>query len=148
MLSKYISITYRQYQDYMRENLKKYKIGNSDYPILLCLNNNSGICQNEVSRLTKLNKSLISKGVKKLIEYNYLYQENDNHHKQKQKLFLTKSGKKMIPNLINIINHWEKLILEDLSDPEIKIFRKIMEKIEQNSIAIKLNQKNITTTFF
>jgi DNA-binding MarR family transcriptional regulator len=121
----------------MRVELKKYKIGNSDYPILLCLSNNSGICQNEVSRLTKLNKSLISKGVKKLIICNYIYQENDTHHKQKQKLFLSKSGIKIIPNLINIITHWEKIILKDLSNSEIEFFQKIMKRIEKNSITIK-----------
>jgi len=137
MLSKYISITYRQYQHYMREELKKYKIGNSDYPILLCLNNNRGVCQNEVSRLTKLNKSLISKGVKKLIEYDYLYQEDDINHKQKQKLFLTKNGKKIIPDLKNIITHWKKIILKDLSESEIEILYKIMEKIDHNSMTIK-----------
>ncbi|WP_028856994.1 MarR family winged helix-turn-helix transcriptional regulator [Psychrilyobacter atlanticus] len=136
MLSKYISITYRQYQHYMREELKKYKIGNSDYPILLCLNNNPGICQNEVSRLTKLNKSLISKGVKKLIEYDYLYQEDDLHHKQKQKLFLTKSGKKIIPDLKNIITHWKKIILKDLSESEVETLFTIMKKIDQNSMTI------------
>lgn len=136
MLSKYISITYRQYQHYMREELKKYKIGNSDYPILLCLNNNPGICQNEVSRLTKLNKSLISKGVKKLIEYHYLTQENDLHHKQKQKLFLTESGKKIIPDLKNIINNWKKIILKDLSESEVEILFKTMKKIDQNSMTI------------
>lgn len=136
MLSKYISITYRQYQHYMREELKKYKIGNSDYPILLCLNNNPGICQNEVSRLTKLNKSLISKGVKKLIEYNYLSQKNDLHHKQKQKLFLTENGKKIIPDLKNIINNWKKIILKDLSESEVEILFKTMKKIDQNSMTI------------
>ncbi|OQY41914.1 MAG: hypothetical protein B6227_03815 [Fusobacteriia bacterium 4572_74] len=137
MFSKYISITYRQYQHYMREELKKYKIGNSDYPILFCLSNNPGICQNEVSRLTKLNKSLTSKGVKKLIECKYLYQEDDLHHKQKQKLFLAKSGKKIIPDLKNIITRWEKIILKDLAESEIEILYKIMKKIDQNSMAIK-----------
>ena len=137
MFSKYISITYRQYQHYMREELKKYKMGNSDYPILLCLNNNPGICQNEVSRLTKLNKSLISKGVKKLIEYEYLYQEDDLHHKQKQKLFLTKSGKKIIPDLKDIITRWKKIILKDLTESEIDTLYKLMKKIDQNSMTIK-----------
>ena len=137
MLSKYLSITYRQYQHYMRKELKIYKIGNSDYPILLCVSNNSGISQNEVSRLTKLNKSLISKGVKKLIEYDYLYLEDDIYHKQKQKLFLTKSGEKIIPDLKNIINHWQKVILKDLSDPEIEILYKIMKKIDRSSMTIK-----------
>lgn len=137
MFSKYISITYRQYQHYMREELKKYKIGNSDYPILLCLNNNPGICQNEVSRLTKLNKSLISKGVKKLIEYEYLYQEEDTHHKQKQKLFLAKSGKKIIPDLKDIITRWKKIIFKDLTESEIETLYKIMEKVDQNSMTIK-----------
>ena len=137
MFSKYISITYRQYQYYMREELKKYKIGNSDYPILLCLNNNPGICQNEVSRLTKLNKSLISKGVKKLTEYGYLYPESDLHHKQKQKLFLTESGKNIIPDLIDIIIRWKKLIFNDLTESEIEILYKIMKKIDHNSMTIK-----------
>lgn len=137
MISKYISITYRQYQHYMREKLKKYKIGNSDYPILLCLNNNPGICQNEVSRLTKLNKSLISKGVKKLIEYGYLDQKYDIRHKQKQKLFLTKSGQEIIPNLKLIINHWKETIFTDLTDIEINLLYKVMEKIDQNSMTIK-----------
>ncbi len=137
MLSKYISITYRQYQHYMREELKKYKIGNSEYPILLCLNNNPGICQNEVSRLTKLNKSLTSRGVKKLIEYEYLYQEDDLHHKQKQKLFLTKRGEQLIPDLKKIITHWKEIILKDLSDSEIETLYRVMEKIDQNSMTIK-----------
>lgn len=137
MFSKYISITYRQYQYYMREELKKYKIGNSDYPIILCLNNNPGICQNEVSRLTKLNKSLISKGVKKLIEYNYLHQEEDTHHKQKQILFLTQNGEKIIPDIKDIINHWKKIIFKGLTESEIEILYKAMKKIDQNSITIK-----------
>ncbi|MCS5420918.1 MULTISPECIES: MarR family winged helix-turn-helix transcriptional regulator [Psychrilyobacter] len=137
MFSKYISITYRQYQHYMREELKKYKIGNSDYPILLCLINNPGICQNEVSRLTKLNKSLISKGVKKLIQYEYLYQEEDTHHKQKQKLFLTKNGKKIIPDLKDIITRWKKIVFKDLTEPEIEILYKVMKTVDQNSMAIK-----------
>lgn len=121
----------------MRQELKKYKIGNSDYPILLCLNNNPGICQNEVSRLTKLNKSLISKGVKKLIEYKYLHQEYDIYHKQKQKLFLTKSGEKIIPDLEDIINHWKKIIFKDLTESEIDALYKAMKKIDQNSMTIK-----------
>ncbi|MEI6857588.1 MarR family winged helix-turn-helix transcriptional regulator [Psychrilyobacter sp.] len=137
MFSKYISITYRQYQYYMRKALKKYKIGNSDYPILLCLNNNPGICQNEVSRLTKLNKSLISKGVKKLIEYKYLHQEYDIHHKQKQQLFLTKSGEKILPDLEDIINHWKKIIFKDLTASEIETLYKAIKKIDQNSMTIK-----------
>ncbi|MGB6129460.1 MAG: MarR family winged helix-turn-helix transcriptional regulator [Psychrilyobacter sp.] len=137
MLSKYLSITYRQYQYYMREELKKYRIGNSDYPILLCLNKYHGVCQNEVSRLTKLNKSLISKGVKKLIEYEYLYQEDDLHHKQKQRLFLTKNGKKIIPDLENIVSNWEKVILKDLSVVEVETLYKIMKKIDENSMTIK-----------
>lgn len=137
MFSKYVSITYRQYQHYMREKLKKYKIGNSDYPILLCLSNNTGICQNEVSRLTKLNKSLTSKGVKKLIENGYLSQKEDTHHRQKQKLFLTPKGTEIVPDLKDIIICWEKIIFKDLIDSEIKILYKIIEKVEQNSMTIK-----------
>jgi len=137
MFSKYISITYRQYQHYMRKELKKYKIGNSDYPILLCLNKNPGICQNKVSRLTKLNKSLISKGVKKLIEYEYLYQEDDIHHKQKHKLFLTQKGLEIVPDLKDIIICWKKLILKDLTQSEIDILYRAMKKVDENSMAIK-----------
>lgn len=50
----------------MRGKLKKYNIGNNDYPILLRVSKSLGICQNEISRLTNLNKSLFSKEIKKL----------------------------------------------------------------------------------
>ena len=136
MFSKYISITYRQYQHYMREGLKKYNIGNSDYPILLCLNHNSGICQNELSRLSTLNKSLVSKGVKKLIEQGYVYSKEDINHRQKQNLFLTDLGKNIIPDLKKIISKWEDLITDGLSNYEIETLYKIMKKIDSNSMTI------------
>ena len=137
MFSKYLSLTYRQYQHYMRDKLKEYKIGNSEYPILFCLKSNPKSCQNQVVKLSKLNKSLVSKGVKKLNELEYIKILIDSNHSQRQNLVLTEKGEKLIPKIEKFIMEWEEIIMDGLATEDRKNLYKFMERVEENSIKMR-----------
>ena len=130
----YLSVVYRQRQNFMRDKLQKFDIGVTDYPLLMILNKNQGLGCNEISKTNFINKSLVSKSVSKLIKLGYLMQKKDPNHRQRINLFLTDKGKGIIPEIRKITVEWEEKVMEDLSTDERKAFYLLMKKMYERSL--------------
>lgn len=118
-LGKQISIIYRLYQNYIREELKKYNLGSGTYPLLLCVNQYPGMSQNELSRYVKLDKAMVARNVKKLCELKYMRKKCCSDDCKKQRLYITKEGKKIIPIVYSVIKNWEDLVLNGSDKKEV-----------------------------
>ena len=125
----YLSILYRQRQNYIKEKLLNYDIGLTDYPLILILDKSEGLSCNEISKIFFINKSLVSKGSSKLIALGYLKQEKDLNHRQRVNLYLTQAGKEIAPKIREISNTWEEQMMKDLGKEERESFEKILKKI-------------------
>ncbi len=136
-LGRMISIIYRQYQCFMRDILKEYDLGNTDYPVLLCVDNYPGINHNEIARISKMNKGLVSKSISKLLKNGYLIQEQDEFHKQKSKIYLAEKGKDILPFIRRSIDQWQTYVTEDFTEEEKKLLHTLMSKIFNRSLKIK-----------
>ncbi len=113
-LGKQISIIYRLYQNYIRNELLKYKLGSGTYPLILCINKYPGMSQNELARYVKLDKAMVARNVKKLCDLKYMTKKCSTEEFKKQRLFLTQTGIEVIPDIYRVINGWEDLVLEGL----------------------------------
>ncbi|MCL6479484.1 MAG: hypothetical protein K6T65_13945 [Peptococcaceae bacterium] len=121
------------HQQYLAKNLKKLNIGLSEYPVLLFLYFESGnYGQNEIARRIKRNKALIARAVRNLIKTEYLYAVPSNYNNQRT-LHLTEKGRSIVPQIVEIIDNWEKQILLALSEEEKALIKTIFEKIYNHS---------------
>lgn len=136
-LGKMLAISYREYQIYMREELKDFSLGNTDYPLLLVLDKFPGMSQNEVSRKTRLSKSVVSKSVCKMLEMEYIQMAPDENHRQKNRLYLTEKGIKVIPHINEKKGVWENKVLEGSTEEELKVFFKVLSNMFENSLEMK-----------
>ncbi len=118
-LGKQISIIYRLYQNYIRSELEKYKLGSGTYPLILCINKYPGISQNELARYVKLDKAMVARNVKKLCNLKYMTKKYCSEDCKKQRLFLTQNGTVLIPLIYSVINNWEDLVLKGSNKEEV-----------------------------
>ena len=134
LISKYLSYISRVRQKDILDRLEKYKIGNTDYPIILFLSRNSGYGQNEVARELKISKSLITKSVVNLERKGYIIKSTSEKNKSKNLLKLTLEGEELVPNIKKIIKDYENKMLKDLSKEDVEKLNELLEKIYLNSI--------------
>jgi len=136
-LGKMLAISYREYQNYMREELKDFSLGNTDYPLLLVLDKFPGMSQNEVGRKTRLSKSVISKSVCKLLEMKYIQMTPDENHRQKNRLYLTEKGVKVLPYIQERKKLWRNRVLKGNNEEDLEIFFKVLNNMFENSLEMK-----------
>lgn len=134
---KYINLSSRAGQSILLKELKKYGIGNTEYPILLYLAFNENIGQNELGRAIHMNKSLVTKSVKNLEKNLYINIKRCDKNKSKKLLCLTEKGKNLIPKITNEIEILERKIFNKFSDDEKNIIMMLLKKIYNNIIELK-----------
>lgn len=136
-LGKMLAISYREYQNYMRDELKEFSLGNTDYPLLLVLDKFPGMSQNEVGRKTRLSKSVISKSVCKLLEMEYIQMTPDENHRQKNRLYLTKKGMEVLPYIDEKKDIWRGRVLQGNTEEDLEIFFRVLNNMFEKSLEMK-----------
>lgn len=131
-LGKLLSIIYRVRLKELRSMLEEYEIGNSEYPILLILDNKNGLSQNLLAKEGGFNKSIMAKGVKKLETLGYIEVKKEEENKQKKYVYLTKRGEKLVPKIRSKIIEWEEQKLLNFSEKEKKELEKLLQKLYYN----------------
>lgn len=132
-LTKLNGKIYRSTQCYIDKRLEKFKLSTGIYPYLLILNENEGISQNEISRELNVDKAMSARTVKKLIELGYIEKKENKEDVRAYKLFLTESGRKMIPEIIKVIHNWIGILVEGCSEEEMQVGIEFLDKVLLNA---------------
>ncbi|MBD7912380.1 MULTISPECIES: MarR family transcriptional regulator [Clostridium] len=130
---------YRYTQVYLDKKLEKLNITTGSYPYLLVLNKNEGISQNEISRELNVDKAMSARIIKKLIELEYVRKEENEKDIRAYKLFLTKRGREVIPEIHNIIEEWTNMIIQGNEEEQIESSIEFLDKVLENAKEIKKN---------
>lgn len=96
----------------VQEDFSKTDINCSEAFYLILLNENkSGLTLSELSALTKVDKSLTTRIVKKLIDKEYVYKDTDDLSSRNYKIKLTTSGMKKADKIDNVlVNNYDSFI--------------------------------------
>lgn len=131
-MARNLSFIYRSYHKYMNKALKDINISAGEFPILLALSKYEGIGQNELSRLVRMNKSLVSRNIQVLLNKGFINisQKCENN---KNILSLSDNGKKLIPRIVEEKTIWEDIVLKDFTPKERVCFLNMLDKLLDNS---------------
>ena len=91
-----------------------------------------GITQQEIALNSYRDRSLVLRQVELLIEKGILERYIDENDKRKKRLRLTSEGRKMQEHLQTIKSNVADVILDGITDDEIRVFFSVLERIRIN----------------
>lgn len=131
-LDKIMNDTTRDINKFLSHHMDQYSLGNGQFGILYEVSKEEGIWQETIAQRRNVGKSAVAKSIKRLIENGYLFRKKDEIDKRAWCLYCTEKGRKMIPIIVNLIETVKKLLTKGSSEEEIKIFRKVNERMSKN----------------
>lgn len=127
--SKYISKIYRYGNSFLTKEFSSIGIGAGQYLFLIHLYKNDGISQEDLSDLICIDKGTTAKAIKKLEELNFVIRIKDTNDKRINRIFLTSKALEVRNEFFNILNRHEAILTKNLTEEEINLGLKILEKM-------------------
>lgn len=132
-MGRNLSFIYRSYHKYMNNALKDINVCAGEFPILIALSKREGLGQNELSRVVRMNKSLVSRHMQTLSTKGFINIEQKKECNNKNILSLSNEGKKLMPEIITAKNNWEAEVLKDFTSKEKECFFNMLNKLLEAS---------------
>ncbi|MEQ8198796.1 MAG: MarR family transcriptional regulator [Clostridiaceae bacterium] len=133
-LSKYVSVTYRRTQMFYTEHLKELGISSGQYMYIVCICENAGLTQDELSQHLIIDKSTVTKVLSQLETDGFITKTINSNDRRALNIFPTDKAAAIYHKILEIKDEWHHRMVEDLSDIECDVFEKLMEKVMYNSI--------------
>ena len=112
----------------------KYNLKKMEYDILMFLYHNPESTTAEVMvRIRKSTKSHVSTALKVLEERGYISKKTSSNNKKRVELFLEDSANEIVKEGLTVQNQFAYDMLQGLTEDEIKVCRKVFEKICRNA---------------
>lgn len=126
----------KNFKIFLKKNLKKYNLKVSEFHLLHVVCKKESILQNVLTNSSFVDKSTITRNIKKLINKNLIKRYKYKKDKRQYIVLPTKKGIQIHEKVKNIFKLWNKEIMEDVSENEREVFEKITEKLLKNSQAL------------
>ncbi len=127
-----IGLIYKYLQIMSLKNFEDMDINPSEFPVLLTIMENEGICQEELSEKLKVNKSATTKVVKALVKKGYLVRKRDSADRRYYKVYSTEKSRNLKTRILDKVEKLSKIILLDFSEEELLRLYRSLEKLEKN----------------
>ncbi len=137
-----IAVLYRMDRDFFAKKLKEYCLGTSEMAVLLQLSYYRELSQDQISTNIVMDKTTLSKIVKKLLHKGHIYMVRDTQDNRVHLLGLTQKGQEMIPVLKDATAEWVSIISKGFEPEEITLFCNILDRMNVSVEAYEADQVN------
>jgi len=122
-------VLYRKNQIYVNLVLKPFDITASELPVLAYLYNNEGSTQEEIACFQSLDKAMVARIVKSLIEKDFIKKEKDIKDKRANNLYLTEHAKRSETEIFESLNKWSTFLMEGTSKEDEEFMYSMLIKM-------------------
>ncbi|MGY1661739.1 MarR family winged helix-turn-helix transcriptional regulator [Geodermatophilus sp. SYSU D00705] len=113
--------------------LRNFGVGMNDWRVVSCIGMDPGITAQEISNVTKIDKSVISRSVKSLVAAKLVTVETSPGFRR---LYLTGDGARLYKDVVPVALEREELLLAGLSDEEVEQLLGLLRRINANLPAL------------
>lgn len=128
-IGKYISQIYRKGRAFISKGLTQYDMGYGQMLFLLQLYNQDGISQEELTEKLNIDKGTTARSIKKLEKEGFIIRLKDEHDKRAYKIYLTDKSKEKKDDICNVLQEWESILTENITEEERHTLINILKKI-------------------
>jgi DNA-binding MarR family transcriptional regulator len=129
---KYISAIYRHLQILIAAELAPYRIGSGQYIFLLVIAHKERITQKALSEELLIDKTTTAKAIAKLEAEGYVRREPDPADNRYHLLYLTETGRAVVPKVRKALDHVRKISRTGISDEEYAFLLSLLKKVLRN----------------
>lgn len=141
-LTAFLSIIKQQSIIYLNKRLEEENITAGQTPYLVCLLHHKKMCQDDLAKHYKQDKSVVARGMRKLEDNNLISKEVDETNRRKSVISLSDEGKKVAKRIVEINEEWEEALCNELNLPREEVAQ-TLGRIAKTSIEInKKEDKN------
>jgi len=131
-IGKLISAIHRKAHQSINLKLKDYDIDVGQIFLLRYICRNDGISQEQVAQNLYIDKTTVSKSVKRLLRLGYLKRTVNQKDQREYQLFATERAINLAPEMEKIHKEINKTLVNKLSSKEQELLQGILEKIINN----------------
>lgn len=114
--------------DHLHEAIK-----GRQYSLILTLANHPGISQEQLSRLTYINKSSVTRQLASLEENGYVTRCFSEEDRRIQLVYPTKKALDLVPKILEIHRRWRAFLNEDFTEEETALFTKLLDRMARRA---------------
>ena len=119
-----------------REKVSSENLPGIYHSYIFAICNNPGFSQDKLAKHLCINKSSVTRHLAFLEKNGYIKREPCQKDKRELLVFPTEKMLTMKTEASNISKTWNKLVTEGISDAELELFQRVMEKMYDNSIKL------------
>ena len=121
---------------------KEVQLSKGQYIYLVRIFENEGIIPERLAELIRVDRTTLSRAVKKLEENGFILKESDKENKKIKHLYTTIKGKQAVQLIIRENNYSNKVAIQQLSALERKNLAEMLKKIKSSVEVDWVNVKN------
>ncbi len=115
----FISNLYRKRQVFFNKELEAYNISSAELPYILgLLFRKNGMLQDELSKITKINKAATSRALKSLEQKGYVICKVCEENARHRRIFYTEKALELKEPLSEAIDKWQTMVFQDISEKD------------------------------
>lgn len=127
-----IAYIYRKRFQLGGKKIEPLKIKPNQFIVLMYVGRNPGLNQSELNDLLCLEKTNISRILKALEERDLIEKRLNSIDKRNYRIYLSQKGEEVLDRLKGIFNEVWREHLQGVSEEELEIFRRVLDKILEN----------------
>lgn len=104
------------------------------YVFAIC--NNPGLSQDKLAKHLCINKSSVTRHLSCLERDGYVERVSSKEDKRETLVYPTQKMLDILPEVTSITKEWNSLVAEGISDEELELFHKILDRMLEKSIEI------------
>ncbi|MBD3922021.1 winged helix-turn-helix transcriptional regulator [Paenibacillus sp. PR3] len=129
---QYISAIYRHMQVVISAELAPYRIGSGQYIFLMAIASGQPITQKALSEKLLIDKTTTAKAIAKLESEGYVRREVDPADNRYQLLYLTESGRAVVPQVQEALGRVKSKTRKGISDGEYDLLLGLLKIVLRN----------------
>ncbi|MWV42494.1 MarR family transcriptional regulator [Paenibacillus sp. HJL G12] len=129
---QYISAIYRHMQILISAELAPYRVGSGQYIFLMAIAFQQPITQKALSEKLLIDKTTTAKAITKLEAEGYLRREADPADNRYQLLYLTESGREVVPKVQEALSRVKNKTRKGITNEEYDLFVDLLKTVLRN----------------
>ncbi len=122
-------------KEFKRKNrtvISSYKLSPNEIDILVALHMGKYDVAKDIAENFEISKSLVCRSVDSLIKKGYIDTKKDENDKRITHLILRKEAKPIVESLKENRKKTAEILLKDIDEKELEIFKKVLDKMKNN----------------
>jgi DNA-binding MarR family transcriptional regulator len=110
------------------------------YVLVIC--RKPGMSQDKLARHLCLNKSNVTRHLAKLEQKGYIERRVSEEDKRELLVYPTERMLDLQPEVVRITKEWNALVSEDVTEEELEVFHRVLDKMLEKSKSIVYGEEN------